>query len=640
MESRRRLRTVLGAWALVVGLAIAFIPAVPAQADESTKVLLLLDVSGSMNERIGSGGTKFAAAKRALKKVADALPVGTQVGLRVYGSKIAEPKERNPKACRDTELVLPIGPLRRSAMYKAVDSFKAKGETPIAYSLQKSVDDLGDSGKRVVVLISDGEETCSPDPCPVAKKLATSGVALQFNAVGLAVNEKARKQLQCIAKAGDGSYYDANNTSDLEEALRRITQRALRPFQMSGTPVKATAGPDDAPRIGPGQYKDSYDPSNDPRYYRITRTPASTVTASIATIVRPYPTQNTETWHLTLSAPDGTPCATSVATSGSWRAVTVLGGSVSSSQIDSISRQPPPKVCASSPELILALSRQSPLGNDDDVAVELRTSEEPPVANEAELPEPVNNYTGKAGGVTAKPAKKLLGGSAFSNAPEIAPGTYKDSIATGETVFYRIPLQTGQRLRVTATTPAPKSSWRLGAAEALTSRLQIFSPARTQLAYTEAQLQGESSASVTTASPEVRFRNREIPPANSYLDPSATTSSIAGDYFVALQLDPLQKFLTGRVMQIRLSVAVDGKPSGQPVYGTTSPEPSPTPTTSPTDLASEPTPGSAASGSEPPDRERESGPGWIGLVGGLIGASALVAGAVAWSRRRATGSGR
>ncbi len=70
----------------------------PARAEDPAKVLLVLDVSGSMNEKISSGGTKFAAAKRALKQVADALPAGTEVGLRVYGSEIAEPKATNPKS--------------------------------------------------------------------------------------------------------------------------------------------------------------------------------------------------------------------------------------------------------------------------------------------------------------------------------------------------------------------------------------------------------------------------------------------------------------------------------------------------------------------------------------------------------------
>ena len=342
-RTRRGLRqAVLGGLALLVAATGLLVTPLPATAEEATKVHLLLDVSGSMNERISSGGTKFAAAQRAVKRVADAVPAGTQVGLRVYGSEIAEPKEQNPKACTDTELVLPIGPLNRGKLYRAVDSFEAKGETPIAYSLGKAVDDLGSSGKRVLILISDGEESCDGDPCPAARRLAKAGVDLQFNAIGLAVNSKARKQLQCIAKAGDGNYYDATNTSDLEEAVRRITQRALRPFQTTGTPVEGTVDEAGAPSIRVGQYKDKYDASNTPRYYRVSRTPGSTVTASIATIVRPYPSQNTENWTLNLVTPDGTTCATSTATSGGYRATTVLSGAVVSSQVDPITRSPDP----------------------------------------------------------------------------------------------------------------------------------------------------------------------------------------------------------------------------------------------------------------------------------------------------------
>ena len=49
-------------------------------------MLLLLDVSGSMNGKTSGGGTKFAAAKKALKKVADAMPgrhPGGVAGLRL-----------------------------------------------------------------------------------------------------------------------------------------------------------------------------------------------------------------------------------------------------------------------------------------------------------------------------------------------------------------------------------------------------------------------------------------------------------------------------------------------------------------------------------------------------------------------------
>jgi Ca-activated chloride channel homolog len=626
-------RTLLGVLTLLVAATGLLVTPLPAKAEDATKVLFLLDVSGSMNERISSGGTKFAAAQRALKRVADAVPAGTQVGLRVYGSEIAQPKEQNPKACTDTKLVLPIGPLNRGRLFRAVDSYRAKGETPIAYSMGKAVEDFGPSGKRVLILISDGEESCDGDPCPAARRLAKAGVDLQFNAIGLAVNSKARSQLQCIAKAGDGNYYDADNTTELEDAVRKITQRALRPFQTSGTPVEGTVDEAGAPSIKVGQYKDTYDASNTPRYYRITRTPGSTVTASIATIVRPYPSQNTENWTLTLATPDGTRCATSTATSGGYRATTVLSGAVSSSQVDPISRSPGPEPCATSPELLLSLARSSPLGNEDEVSVEVLVAEEPPISNLAALPEPDNGYSGTAGAVRAgRPSPSRLGGTSFSNSTEVKAGSWRDSVAVGETVFYRVRLQPGQRLRVTAEAPAPRSNWRLGAAEAITARLNVYSPARVSLTEQNAVLQGTGAARVTAASPQVRVRNREVPPPASWLQPNVTTAAVSGDYFVGLQLDPLQASLSGQVMAVRLSLAVDGRPSGQPEYTVPSPTPTPTPSTTATESVA-PTTGATAPADPPADDGSGVSPALLLGGAGLL-ALGLVAGALAVTRRR------
>lgn len=627
----------LGVLALLVAATGLLATPLPAKAEDATKVLFLLDVSGSMKGRISSGGTKFAAAQRALKRVADAVPAGTQVGLRVYGSEISEPQEENPKACTDTKLVLPIGPLNRTRLFRAVDSYEAKGSTPIAYSLGKAVGDLGSSGKRVLILISDGEESCDGDPCPAARKLAKAGVDLQFNAIGLRVGSKARKQLQCIAKAGDGNYYDADNTTELEEAVRKITQRALRPFQISGTPVEGTVDQDGAPAIGPGQYQDSYDASNTPRYYRVTRTiPGSAVTASVASIVRPYPSQNTELWSLTLATPDGTACASSRATAGSYRATTVVSGAVMSSQTDPITGQPPPEPCASAPELLLSLSRQSPLGNEDAAPVEVLVGEEPPITNLEALPDAESGYTGKADAVRAAarvPAR--LGGTSFSNATDVAPGSWRDSVAVGEIVLYRVRLEPGQRLRVSVDLPAPKTPWRLGSAEALTSRVFVYSPARAVLTTQSAILQGRRTARVTAASPEVRVRNREVAPPVSYLDPNVTTAAVAGDYFVGLQLDPLQAFLSGRVMQVRLSLAVDGQPSGQPEYAVPSPTPSPSATV-PTESVA-PTPAATPTTEPPADSGSGVAPGLL-LAGAGVLAAGLVAGALAMTRRRRRGA--
>jgi Ca-activated chloride channel homolog len=555
----------LTALALALG-ALLPLSAAPAQASEATKVLLLLDVSGSMNEKISSGGTKFEAAKRALKQVADSLPAGTQVGLRVYGSKIAEPKAQNPRACTDTELVMPIGPLDKPKMHRAVDSFHAKGETPIAHSLEQSVEDLGSSGKRVLVLISDGEETCAKDPCPTARKLAAAGVDLQFNAVGLAVNKKARSQLQCIAEAGDGAYYDASRAGDLSEALRKITQRALRPYALSGTRVKGTEEPAGAPELAAGQYVDAYDASSVPRYYRIPRTAGSTVTASIASLVNPFHGQNMESWTLHLTTESGKACDTTTPTASSFRSVIVLAGAVSSAN------GPSDGPCSTEP-LLLSLQRKSLLHNEKSAPVEILVSTEPPIVNLSDLPSGLSSYDGAGPAVRAtKPQPAILGGTSFTNSAPMTPGTWTDSPTTGETVFYRVHLETGQRLRVTVKMPVSRDSWHLDSADAVTPRLLLYAPSRVQLAHRDATLQGSSTVTMTLASPQVLVRNAEIGRSSSgsaagTLD-AASSASAAGDYYVALQLEPLQAYLSGSVIPVRLSLAVDGQPAGQPQYAT------------------------------------------------------------------------
>lgn len=611
--------------------AVVGLPAAHADEAGPAKVLFLLDVSGSMNERISSGGTKFAAAKKALKEVAGSLPAGTDVGLRVYGSEIAEPKSQNPKACTDSQLVLPIGPLDQGRMNRAVDSFQAKGETPIAYSLGKAVDDLGDSGRRILVLISDGQETCAKDPCPTARKLASSGIDLQFNAIGLAVGGRARQQLQCVADAGNGSYYDASRSSELSEAIRTITRRALRPFQFDGTAVRATASTDGAPTIGVGRWTDVYDARGTSRYYQVARTPGSAVTASVASIVNPYPAQNRDSWTLKLAAPDGASCGSYLASSSTYHGITVVSGAVSSDGATGAGA-PAAATCRDAPTLLLSLSRTSAFASrSKSNPVEIQVSEEPTVTNLAALPGPLKSYDGAGPKIAlARSSAPVLAGTSFSGAEALEPGSYTDSLATGETVFYKVRLQPGQRLRTSLYAPAPKSGWSMGVTDVVTAQLDLYAPSRLKLTRQTAQLQGDRKVTVTAATPQVRVRNRERPVPTSYVDTDTlAAASVAGDYYVAVGLDPLVRDFAGRVMSIRLEVAVDGQPTGLPEYAAAA-TPTPSASSTPSSAPPSPLPSSAAAPPED-DGTQVSLTAAVGI--GLAVAVAVVGGALGLVRR-------
>ena len=185
-------------------------------ADRS--VLLILDASGSMNARLPNGETRIAVAQRAIKGVAGFIPAQAQLSLRMYGAQSAA----RQKNCQDTNLAVPFGAASAAggAITANVDGAKAQGYTPIAYSLGQAANDFpADAKERVIVLVSDGKETCQGDPVVAAKALAAKGITV--HTVGFVVDTAARGQLQAIARTTGGTYFDAPVGPELPDTLKQ-----------------------------------------------------------------------------------------------------------------------------------------------------------------------------------------------------------------------------------------------------------------------------------------------------------------------------------------------------------------------------------------------------------------------------------
>ena len=194
-------------------------PSVPAQSCNTAgrSIALVLDASGSMNAKLPNGETRIDVARRAIKGVASLVPADARLSLRLYGAQ----SPSSQKNCQDTHLALPSGPAGAAAGAIAanVDSAKAQGYTPIAFSLEQVQGDFpADAKERVIVLVSDGKETCRGDPVLAAKALAAKGITV--HTVGFVVDTAARMQLQNIARATGGTYFDAPVGPELPDTLR------------------------------------------------------------------------------------------------------------------------------------------------------------------------------------------------------------------------------------------------------------------------------------------------------------------------------------------------------------------------------------------------------------------------------------
>jgi hypothetical protein len=187
-------------------------------AARQANVALILDASGSMNAALPRiGKTKLAVAKEVMAEVIPQIPAEVHGALWIYGHRY--PQEPKDKSCQDIERVFSLGPVDATAYVAQVNAITAIGYTPIADSIEQAAQDLPAGDFNSIVLVSDGEETCGGDPCALAEALKASDATVIVHVVGYAVEDVARQQLQCIAQVSGGTYHDAEDATELLQAL-------------------------------------------------------------------------------------------------------------------------------------------------------------------------------------------------------------------------------------------------------------------------------------------------------------------------------------------------------------------------------------------------------------------------------------
>ncbi|MFC6343955.1 VWA domain-containing protein, partial [Nocardioides hankookensis] len=454
LRTRRRSLPLLAA--AVVGTTAVLLPLAAGHADPTStanpgdagRLMLVLDSSGSMSDPASGGTTKIEAAKSALHEVVDGLPADAEVGMRVYGAKVFSRSDAG--ACTDSQRVVDLGSDNRADLDSAIDAYTPYGETPIGYALQQADADLGGEGPRSIVLVSDGEPTCPPDPCQVARQINKDGGNVRIDVVGLDVDGKAEAALRCIADKGNGTYYDADSADDLSAALETLATRAVRPYQPSGEPVTGSADPTSAPTLAPGSYVDQIggiETTTGTLHYKVERSiPGSSITVA-ATILTPYYVgrkHRQDEWDridLALSTTDGEACDTADPADVRSMDATALTVTVDAGD------------CPDADQLVARVTRTG--GADFTTPLELVVAEEPPVLDATTLPEGVSGAVAWKAPPKGPDAGSVTGGSSFAESTPISPGTYRGTIVPGEVQSFDVEVGWGQQLAATMTIPDP-----------------------------------------------------------------------------------------------------------------------------------------------------------------------------------------
>lgn len=169
---------------------------------------------GGSLARLTREPTRITAAKRATLSVARRVPSDMSVGLVTVES------------CPAARSVGMFGPGQRGALIGQIEGISPRQGTPLADGISQAgrlVD--GVTRDAVIVVVSDGAESCGQDPCAVAAALKRQKPRLKINVVDITGTGAGN----CVAQATGGKVYTANNAAQLQVMTDRAAQDAMGP---------------------------------------------------------------------------------------------------------------------------------------------------------------------------------------------------------------------------------------------------------------------------------------------------------------------------------------------------------------------------------------------------------------------------
>ncbi len=231
-----RLHALTAVFASLITLNSAFGNSI---ANCNADAILVFDASASMS---GVGETRLSIRRieEAREAVRHSLPDITpfrRVGLMIYG-----PGTKG--TCDNIDLRFAPTANAAAQIVAAVDAIEPGGGTPLARAVQNAAEELDvDRDPGVIVLVTDGADTCGGQTCEVAASLAPTkvtvhviGFRLPFDTLAFSDHTTAldnsdpassqRKRLhteiRCLADSTGGKFAMADDTDELVSALRDV----------------------------------------------------------------------------------------------------------------------------------------------------------------------------------------------------------------------------------------------------------------------------------------------------------------------------------------------------------------------------------------------------------------------------------
>lgn len=217
------------------------------------ELIIVFDASGSMDFSLNASREEIMRAEQMLRGMSNAGPGGQILGV-LAGMATLEHLQREPKRItaakqattavvqqvpRDVNIGLVMiercpgarsagyfSPAQRGSLMGQLQGIRPVEGTPLADGVARAGQMLdGVNKESVMLVVSDGEESCGQDPCAVGKQLARTKPHLKINVVDIMGTGAGN----CLAQATGGRVFTAKNVNELSVMTNQAAQDVLGP---------------------------------------------------------------------------------------------------------------------------------------------------------------------------------------------------------------------------------------------------------------------------------------------------------------------------------------------------------------------------------------------------------------------------
>ena len=212
-------------------------PAAPV-VSQDRRTGLVFDASGSMAAKL-DGTPKIEVARVAVDNLLGNMNPADPLALVAYG-------HRRKGDCEDIEVLAPVGSPHATTR-DGVAELTPTGQTPLTDAITQMATHLESATTPAhIVLLTDGEETCHPDPCAAIRELKSRSTELVVDVIAFDMSPEATASLACLATETGGTVTSVDDAPGLAMALDDAVfpQREPPPDDFPPATLKA---PDTAP---------------------------------------------------------------------------------------------------------------------------------------------------------------------------------------------------------------------------------------------------------------------------------------------------------------------------------------------------------------------------------------------------------